>query len=74
VAFVFQAGSDDGNLWLFNLKNGEYFFSSGKEKPIKMIVIERNLAVWNAMKSNERKCNGMEWRTVQGSAVKYIQF
>ena len=26
VAFVFQAGSNDGNLWLFNLKNGECFF------------------------------------------------
>lgn len=25
------------------------------------------------MKSNERKCNGMEWSTMQGSAVKYIQ-
>jgi len=31
VAFVFQAGSDDGNLWLFNLKNGECFFKRGRE-------------------------------------------
>lgn len=37
MPFVFQAGSDDGNLWLFNLKNGEYFYTSGKEKLLKTI-------------------------------------
>lgn len=31
-AFLYQAGSEDGNLWLFNLKTGKHFYSIGKEK------------------------------------------
>lgn len=33
VAFVcHQAGSEDGNLWLFNLKNGEYRHTNGRKR------------------------------------------
>jgi len=49
VAFVFQAGSDDGNLWLFNLKNGECVVFKRKSEAIEDIG-KLDYTVWNEMK------------------------